>query len=161
MLLCAIVALLQPPSLRAQFSYLNTDTIYGSVLLGFHGFERSFAEVGVARLYYDPGNDAGPVLMAHGASVMVSPGDTMLLAAGVSGWYHAFIFGVGWSVTYYTDLHGGTFRISPQFILGLDRINVSAAWIFPLTNPDFVGVPKGELVARWTLPVLKFPKRRR
>ncbi len=155
MLSCIIIAAMvisSPSRLHAQPPYSLYDSTYGGLVFGLHGFGRTFAEVGLARMTYDPTHD-GPALAAYAVSVMVSPSDTTLLAAGVSGWYQVLMFGVGWTFAYYTDLHGGTFRISPQVFMGSDRFNVSIAMIFPLTNRDFTSVPEGEIMARWTLPL--------
>jgi hypothetical protein len=161
---CIAVLLMVPVSLRSQMEYnsIHFGPIIGVHASGFESVTYGWGEIGIARIIYNSGH-SGRTMALYSASVRVSPGDSLLVAATVSGWYHALVFGAGWTLGYYSDLRNpGETRLIPQLYIGSDAFSICGGPHFAFRSSPFVSIPEGEIGIRWNFPMQRFaiPRKR-
>jgi hypothetical protein len=107
-------------------------------------YTRKLLEVGVHRTI-----STSYAVVTHGPSVEVSLERKPLAGFKYGAWTNNYFFALGLNALYYTNFDEGSFRLRPEFGLGVYRVKLSVGYNMPVTNKSFY--PLREAGAQVTL----------
>lgn len=111
-------------------------------------YTRKLLEVGVHRTISTP-----YAVATHGPSVEVSLEHHPLAGFKYGAWTDVYFVALGLNALYYTDFKEGTFRLRPEFGLGVYRVKLSVGYNIPVTNKSFYPLrePEAQVTLNWLI----------
>ncbi len=117
---------------------------------------RRYVELGVARSIHLDGYH-GPVSMGYYISEEVYFGEKNIYGTKI-GVYTHYMFDIGFSAIYYTDLSKGNVKLRPELGLGMGALRIVGGYNIPtFANKSFGALRKsnGQLTVQFLIPVKK------
>lgn len=137
-LLAAIFLLISLQALSQDTTaipYKSRFTNERALLLGFNAGSYIYGEIGYAfNSYGTAGHHPIATAFYGGSEIMI--GRDFIVGPKI-GWQAMGGLAMGANMIYYTNFHGGSLVLRPEFGIGMERFKMVYGWNVKITNKDF------------------------